>query len=402
MVRPYNEETRRQVVYLWLNGYTYREIEGTTRVSKATVSTIVNEELKRNPHLEDYIKLSKTINKTNHNLKELQRAADFLDRLDQNNLTLTHVEQTLKLLATHPDDAQDLLRQADILLTQERNGKPYHETVNRYIKITNSIEHIAQENRDLIDEKQRLLTELVDLHNLQALRQQAQAARYPISKITDLITNQIKIEKLGFTPETANILAEALSEIGTTPTQAVAIIKNELHENETLLKRNIKLLNVKEMTIREIRVLETKRDNLMEKIKNTDLTLGAKQTLITQNDNTLKEQKDFKQFLQAEIEDYIKQRRLAEEELKEVEKKLIGFLAKTRENQILQTYILLLTQPRAPINGQSVANALQKLSLNYLEYIKHNPTQTLNPSMIRSLLEAVIRYLNGDIAIALQ
>jgi transposase len=402
MVHPYDEETRRQVIHLWLNGYTYREIEDTTKVSIATVSKFVTEELERDPRLEDYIKLSKAIKETNRNLKELQRAADFLDRLDQNNLTLTHVDQTLKLLATHPDDAQDLLRQADMLLTQERYGKPYYETVNRYIQITNGIEHLTQENRDLVDEKQRLLTELVDLHDLQALRQQVQATDYPISKVADLITNQIKIEKLGFTPETANILAEALSEIGTTPRLAVIIMKNELHENETLLDRNIELHNVKQMTIREIRALETQRENLIEEIKNTDLTLGAKQTLITQNDNTLKEQKDFKQFLQAEIEDLLEQRVLAENELKEVEKKLIGFLAKTRENQTLQTCILLLTQPRAPINGQSVANAFLKLTLNYLEYIKHNPIQTLNPLMIKSLLEAVIGYLHGDIAVALQ
>ena len=402
MVRPINEETQRQVIHLWLNGYTYREIEDTTRVSKATVSKFVNEELERDPRLEDYIKLSKAIKETNRNLKELQRAADFLDRLDQNNLTLTHVEQTLKLLATHPDDAQDLLRQADILLAQERLGKPYHETVNRYIQITNSIEHLTQKNRDLVDKKQRLLTELADLHDLQAIRQQVQVTSYPISKVADLITNQIKIEKLGFTPETANILAEALSEIGTTPRQAVTIMKNELHENKTLLNRNIELHNVKQITIHEIRALKTQRENFIEEIKNTNLTLGAKQTLITQNDNTLKEQKDSKQLLQAEIEDLTKQRILAEDELKEVEKKLTGFLAKTKENQTLKTYILLLTHPTAPINGQSVANALQKLTLNYLEYIKHNPHQTLNPSMITSILKGVIVYLNGDIAVALQ
>jgi len=176
-------------------------------------------------------------------------------------------------------------------------------------------------------------------------------------------------------------------------------MKNELHENKTLLDRYIELHNVKQITIHEIRALETQRENLIEEIKNTNLTLGAKQTLITQNDNTLKKQRDFKQFLQEETEGLTKQRILAENELKEVEKKLTGFLTKTRENQTLQTYILLLTQPTAPINGQSVANALQKLTLNYLEYIKRNPNQTLNPSILKSLLEAVIGYLHGDIAI---
>ena len=87
MVRQISSEQYKLVLELWFKGYSYREISKITNVSLGAISSIINMERKREPQIDDFRLLNKSLEDVGVSIIDAVRGALFLEKLNTLNVS---------------------------------------------------------------------------------------------------------------------------------------------------------------------------------------------------------------------------------------------------------------------------------------------------------------------------
>ncbi len=110
MVCELSVEVCRRIVELWLDGNNLREIQAKTGVSLGAISSLVNQEKRRIPDIEELRKLNRVLKKADGNMQDALRGAVFLEKLNPLNIQTNSIPGCIRLFDKYGEHAGELAR----------------------------------------------------------------------------------------------------------------------------------------------------------------------------------------------------------------------------------------------------------------------------------------------------
>jgi len=237
MVRQLLSEERNAVVKLWLDGNTYREIQESTKVSLGAISSVIDEERKRNPDIDELRKLKAALKEARAGVTDALRGATLLARLNNMNIPIDRIHACINLVEQYDGRAGEVLEWGQRLKELEASlGKTYQEIVSDAAQRARQAQDSEVKLENLRREEQTVKESIRDLEQLKTLNNKIGRHNITLPHLDALIEQNVTLQELNFTPEAAGILAFELQKLSLDPQKAAATLVSLLSQYESLQK----------------------------------------------------------------------------------------------------------------------------------------------------------------------
>ncbi len=294
-----------KVVELWITLRPYGEITKLLGPGKTTISKIIKEACSREPELGDLKKLNAKLKADKLNVPEVRRANNLAEIMQTIGIDTARLEPALRFyensgLGSRADGAIDAgLR---MLKLEAEHNKTYNELLAEFGKLMESVGQLQKKENALKISIREQEKELEGLDVLRAIKAKADEYHIEVSELEKYIENGDKIQKLGFPPRTAELVAKELRKVKLTPVLAAARLAK-------LVEKGISL--EESVSDKEVELGKMRREE--RKLLNTAKTLRGS---INQDGITLKTLRHRVGQLQAMVR--------KEEEIHDNQKELLG------------------------------------------------------------------------------
>ena len=166
MVRQIPNKIRRNVVKLWLDANTYREISARAGVSIGVISSIIAKERGRVPDIDELRELKVALIQANANPIDALRGAAFLEKLNDLSIPMTRIQVCINLLNQYGEKAGEVLDSGLRLKELETSqGKTYEHILTDAAEKARELQ-IQKKRTGELNSKEKTLMTLVFGKNL--------------------------------------------------------------------------------------------------------------------------------------------------------------------------------------------------------------------------------------------
>lgn len=284
-----------------MNLETYEQIAAAVGYSPAAISGVIEEARKENPDVDDLHRLKASLVQNNSSLPDAVRGSNFARKLEDRGIPPSKVEDAIAYFerALTGEDMEKVIEAARKLMVLEGEyRKGYPEIISEFEEKSRKLDSLDSSSRELqeaIDERKR---NIVHLDRLEALQKKIDARKITIEKLDSTISDQIELERLGFSTGVAKVLASELSKEGIDPRKAAAWVASALKEYRGLQKA-LEVLSERERSLtREIRDKEDTSSSLDSRVQVKLSKLESLKQEVSEKESMMaKLQKDHEQRL---------------------------------------------------------------------------------------------------------
>ncbi|MGA3297396.1 MAG: hypothetical protein ABSD41_08090 [Candidatus Bathyarchaeia archaeon] len=234
-MRPTPDSVKEEVLRLWFEGETYRQIAAREGLSLGVISKIVEEYRQKTSDIDELRRLYTALKQVQASLPDALRGAQFLQNLDESGFDSKYLPQCLDFIKRAGEGAPELAVAGTRLIQLEKNaGKTYEQLLKEFSERMNAEAELSGRVKGLEDKELKLRTSILHLEKLTALQETIAKHNLTPNILEHLISNQLNLQKLGFTTQQAEIFAQELAKIGLDPAAASAQMARLLQENRDL------------------------------------------------------------------------------------------------------------------------------------------------------------------------
>ena len=409
---------------LWASGLSREQISSMTGISTGSVSNIVEEAKHRNPDIQELRDLHLLLKKADISIDDAKRGMSLLDRLNELAIPLERLPEAMDFYGQYGEKTSEAVTLGQrVIQLEKRYGKSCEEILSITDKMAVEIEKRKKTIADLKDEEQILHGSICEMDSLKPLQNKLSQYGLTVARLDGFIIQNIGLEDLGFTLETASLLAAELETKGLDPKKAAVILVDDLSQSksqkESMAIRKKELEDLKEGV--RIKTIEAK--GLGDQVPILRGQIGSLRELLeiekgiqAERQSKLKEEtkdlegevgslKDKKAGLAKQCEDLSIKINNLQDDLSKEEEALKKVEDKVMSDERLATIVLTIENPKALPDRSSVRRASLAFLEGLMDYIRENQ-RTLpysnklmsGISEISKLLSTEIRYEHRPIA----
>jgi len=264
MVRQIPLEQHRRVVELWLEGHSYRVISTKMGISLGAIASIISDERKKAPVMEELRDLKVALTQANAALLDAIRGASFLEKLNYLNIQIDLIPDCISLLDQYGEKAGEVLKSGIRLKELEvSQRKTYEHIVTDAHEMVKDLREMAQRLEDLRVQERTIKKCLHNLEQLKTLFDKMNRYGLTLVRLDLFIEQTIRLEGLGFTLKAAEILASELARRSLDPEKSAITLAKLLSEHGGLEEVVAKLLAERSKLQHEIEAKMVEVDGLM-------------------------------------------------------------------------------------------------------------------------------------------
>jgi len=416
MVRKLSPEIRRRVVELWLDDNTYEDIHAKLGVSSGASSKIISETRKKAPDIDELRRLNIALGNADANLDDALSGALFLLKLNQLNIQIDRIPSCISLLDRYGEKAGEVLESGRRLKELEAShGKTYEQIIDDAARKVKQQKDAETRLEALRREEENIKSSLPDLERLKALYEKIGSFGLKLEHLDWYINQSIKLQQLGFTSQTAELLASELAKLGLNPQMAAAALANLLSKYGSLVTAVAKLQEENDRLEKDVETKTAQREGIMKQLEALTGQLDDYRRLIKDEEASYRKRTDqlekeygLKQKeLEEKIRDLEEEREYVVNSIQESKKEseavrashgeaqaaLTNIEEKLTKTRPLGTFSLLTEEPESRLEPST----LLKVSIGFIDALKAHiharPELVSDPRALRSKLEEISRTL---------
>jgi chromosome segregation ATPase len=234
-LKPISGSIKTEVLRRWLNGETYQRISEETGVSMGAISEIIEEYRQKAPDIDGLRQLRLALGKAKASLPDALRGAQFLTKIDELQFDSKYLPGCLALIKQAGERAPELITaSARLIDLEQRAKKPYEQFLQQFNQQLAAETELKGRVRTLEDKELNLANSIRHLDKLNALQQTIETNKITPTILETLIDDELRLQKLGFTTQDAEILAQELAKRKLDPNIASMQIASLLQECSSL------------------------------------------------------------------------------------------------------------------------------------------------------------------------
>ncbi len=286
MVKSIPIEIRRRVVELYLSGYNYREINAETRVSLGAISSIIDEARNDAPDIDDLRELNTELRQADASLIDALRGAVFIEKLNDLNVPVERIRSCIGFLDKYGEDAGSVLEWGLKLKDLERSqGMSYEQIVISANQTAEELHDQTQRYNKLRSREATLRKSMPEIERLKALKEKMSRYGQTTEHLDGFINFNLRLEELGFTPQTAELLASELEKIGLDTLTAANRLSNLLSQHRNLEDSLAEMTGRRDSLRRDIANMKDERGDAEDVLKVLREQVSKNQRLIEDLEN---------------------------------------------------------------------------------------------------------------------
>src|SRR5208282_4345176 len=138
-MRPTPDSVKAEVLRLWFEGETYRQIAATEGLSIGVISKIVEEYRQRASDIDELRRLYTALKQAQASLPDALRGARFLQNLDESGFDSKYLQLCLDFVKRAGEGAPELAVAGTRLIELEKNaGKTYEQLLKEFSERMNA------------------------------------------------------------------------------------------------------------------------------------------------------------------------------------------------------------------------------------------------------------------------
>ena len=232
-MRPTPDSVKEDVLRLWFERETYRQIAARKGLSLGAISKIIEEYRQKTSDIDELRRLHTALKQAS--LPDALRGARFLQTLDESGFDSKHLPQCLDFIKKASERAPELAVAGTRLIELEKTaGKPYEQLLKEFNERIKAEAERSGRVRGLEDRELILRTSILHFEKLTALQETIAKHNLTPNILEHLISGHLTLQKLGFTTQQAEILAKELAKRGLDPATASAQVAKLLQESRDL------------------------------------------------------------------------------------------------------------------------------------------------------------------------
>jgi len=229
------DEAKRQILRLWMDGMTLRQISLEKKVSTGEISNIINAYRQGNPDLDELRKLHLALGEAKTTLPDALRGAEFLRTLDKLEFDSEHLSECLNFIRKAGERAPELASAGGRLIELEKkSGKSYDRFLLEFNEQLKAHADLSEKVKNLEGRDLELRHSIPNLQKLKTLQETIDKNKITPDTLETLIRDGLQLQALGFTTQQAGILAGELAKRGLDPASASAQVARLLREYSDL------------------------------------------------------------------------------------------------------------------------------------------------------------------------
>jgi chromosome segregation ATPase len=403
-LRPIPDSVRIEVLRLWLDGMTYRQISARAGLSIGVISKIIEEYRQRTPDIEELRRLHLALRDVQASLPDALRGARFLRNLDEREFDSKYLPQCLDFIKEAGERTSELASAGGRLIELDKKaGKPYEQFLLEFGEKLKAEGELSGRVKALEDKELKLVTSIRHLEKLRALQETIDRNKITATILESLIGDGLRLHRLGFTTQQAEILVGELAKRGLDPATASAQIARLLQECSNLEEAKKKaeaeankcaseLETAKNNIISLQREIQRSEDELRKLEENYKNRKGLLEKEYEAHESKLKAEHDAekqavetafhrrKQETESQIHDLqnqastlkteIQDLELLKANISEAEAALQRIKDGVGRSRILGPIVSLIENPTAPKSRSEVLEAMHAISQGFKTYLE--------------------------------
>jgi len=408
-LKPIPDSIKIEVLRRWLNGETYRPIGAELGLSTGVISEIIEEYRQKAPDIDGLRQLRLALGKAKARLPEALRGAQFLTKIDELQFDSKYLPGCLALIKQAGERAPELTSaSARLIDLEQKAGKPYEQFLQQFNQQLAAETELQRRVKTLEDEELKLASSIRHLEKLNALQQTIETNEITSTILETLIGDGLRLQKLGFTTQDAEILARELAKRNLDPNIASTQIASLLRECQSLEEAKEKAqaearkwASERDKAQQDVELLRKQDLGLRNEIQRLEEAYKERKQLLENEHQALKEglkadHDATKQFLDADL---LKRLQENESHVQDLQKKAstltaqIQGLESTKATAMQELEIANANKSEAEAALQTIKEAVDKSKgLATIVSLIENPTALENRPQV---LETMIAILQG-------
>jgi len=416
MVRKLPPEARKRVVQLWLDGNSYVDIHHKAGPSKGTSSSIISQLREEVPEIDELRNLNIALKNANAKLADALKGAQFLGKLTQLDIQISRIPACISLLNQYGKKAGDVLESAQRLQELEASqGKTYEQIIANAAEKVKQLEDAETSLERLRRQEATIKSSLPELEQLKALKEKISSFGLKPEHLDSYINYNKRLQKLGFTLQTAELLASELENLALNPQNAATTLSKLLSQYGSLETAVAGLQKEKVNLQNDIDAKKPEHKGLIERLQTLKGEVDQYQNLLENQkalhqariDQLEKEYAKRREELEAEVKDHQKKREALENEiqglkiqdetvrtkLREAEAGLANIEEKVARTRPLGIFASLTEDPQSQLPPATLLEVSASFVNGLRSHIEANRQVVSNPQELRSKLEQISRTL---------
>jgi len=206
---------RKKAIKMWLNGGDFRTIRDKAGESVGKLSKDLSELRKEFPELEELRRINRFFNEHNLSLEQALKGAYLVTELEKASIDVDGASDVISQISLYGKEAPKILSQArEFHILIEQSGLSYSELLKDYKTKTEKVVDLTANIQKLKSECEYLKISIKELHELKKLQDKIQQHNITLEMLDVIVESQLRLEKLGFTSHTAEVLAKELKKNG--------------------------------------------------------------------------------------------------------------------------------------------------------------------------------------------
>ncbi|HKM50863.1 MAG TPA: hypothetical protein VJZ75_06765, partial [Candidatus Bathyarchaeia archaeon] len=171
-MRPTPDSVKEEVLRLWLEGETYRQITAREELSLGVISKIVEEYRQKASDIDELRRLYTELRQAQASLPDALRGARFLQNLDEWEFDSKYLPQCLSFVKEAGEGAPELAAAGTRLIELEKNaGKSYEQLLKEFNERVKVEAELSGRVNEFEDKELKLRTSILHLEKLKTLQE---------------------------------------------------------------------------------------------------------------------------------------------------------------------------------------------------------------------------------------
>jgi len=226
---------RKKAIKLWLNGGDFRTIRDKTGESVGKLSKDLSELREEFPELNELRKINIFLNEKNLAPEQALKGAQLVKELEKVSIDVDGASDAISQILLYGKEASKTLSQArEFHILVEQSGLSYSQLLEDHKTKTEKAADLTTNIQKLKSESESLKNSIKELHELKKLQDKIQLHNITLEMLDMIVESQLRLEKLGFTSQTAEVLAKELKKNGLDSTSACEKLSYLLSKHKNL------------------------------------------------------------------------------------------------------------------------------------------------------------------------
>jgi tetratricopeptide (TPR) repeat protein len=247
VLRKKDPLVRKKAIKMWLNGGNFSTIRDKTGESVGKLSKDLNELRKEFPELDELRRITILINKNKSSIEQVLKGAHLVSELEKIKIDIETASDAISQISSYGKDASKILLQSrEFYALAEQKGVSYSEILEDFKEKIEEVADLTENKKKLEGECEALRNLIKELDKLKKLQDKTSQHNITFEILDAIIENQLILEKLGFIPNTAEVLAKELNKNGLDPENASKMLSSLLSKYGSLVEAVDSLQRAKE------------------------------------------------------------------------------------------------------------------------------------------------------------